>query len=296
MTLGQARGPLWMRAIAAIAALLPWSCLRAAGAAIGLLAGSILRVRRGHVEACLRASGCVPEGSIPSVARAMYASLGAGLVELLWLAGRSPSAIDARFEMSAEAASALREAGARGRGIVVATAHTGNWDLSACASARWLATNLGATLTVVTKRLSWRALDRYWQHLRRERGVNLVEAEGAALAVREALRDRGVVALLVDQAPERSSGVASLPFLGRPARHDLAPAILAARAKAPIVVLFGHRREDGRHVLDLADAIPPEELRGAGAPERITARISASLERFVRERPAQWLWLHRRWK
>lgn len=283
-----------MRAIAAIVALLPWSWLAAPGIAVGLLAGSVLRIRRRQVEASLRASGVEPASSI---ARGVYLSLGVGLLELLWLAGRAKEAIDARFEMAPRAADALREAAALGRGVVVATAHTGNWDLSACASARWIAANLGgAKLTVVTKRLSWKALDRYWQRLRAERGVILVDAEGAASAVRAALRAGGVVALLVDQAPERWSGVASLPFFGRPAKHDLAPAILAARAKAPVVVLFGHRREDGSHVLDLADTIAPEELRGAGAPMSATARISGAVERFVRAHPAQWLWLHRRWK
>ncbi|MFT3763999.1 MAG: hypothetical protein QM820_00505 [Minicystis sp.] len=287
-----------MRAVAAILAALPWGFLRPLGAAIGLLAGSILRIRRRQVEAALTASSIAPA---PTIARRMYASLGTGLCELLWLAGRPPEALAGRFEMTARCAEALRDAASRGRGVVVATAHTGNWDLSACAAARWLmedpaAPPRRAALTVVTKRLSWRALDRYWQRLRAERGVALVPADGAATAVREALAAGGVVALLVDQAPERASGVATLPFLGRPAKHDLAPALLAARAKAPILVLLGHRRDDGGHVLDLADAIPPEDLRGRGAIEAATARIAAAVERFVRERPEQWLWLHRRWK
>jgi KDO2-lipid IV(A) lauroyltransferase len=153
-----------------------------------------------------------------------------------------------------------------------------------------------AGLTVVTKRLSWRALDRYWQRLRAERGVSLVDAEGAASEVRAALARGGVVALMVDQAPERASGVATIPFLGRPAEHDLAPALLAARAKAPVVVLLGRRDARGMHVLELADEIAPEELRGRGGVERATARIAAAVERFVRAHPAQWLWLHRRWK
>jgi KDO2-lipid IV(A) lauroyltransferase len=287
-----------MRAAAALVALLPWRVLGAIGAAIGLLAGSVLRIRRRHVEASLAAAGIAPAAA---VARRMYASLGTGLCELLWLAGRPPEALAGRFEMAPAAAEALRNAAARGRGVVVATAHTGNWDLTACAAARWLLEDPAApagrrALTVVTKRLSWRALDRYWQRLRAERGVILRDAAGAATEVRDALAAGGVVALLVDQAPERTSGVTTLPFLGRPARHDLAPVLLAARAKSPIVVLLGHRRADGRHVLELAEAIMPEELRGRGGIEAAARRIAAAVERFVRERPEQWLWLHRRWK
>ena len=283
-----------MRAVAALTALLPWSWLGAIGAAVGLLAGSLLRIRRAQVERSLRDAGLA---GAPVIARRMYMSLGTGLCELLWLAGRAPEALDVRFEMSPRAALALRSVATRGLGVVVATAHTGNWDLTACAAARWLAREPRPTsLTVVTKRLSWRALDRYWQRLRADRGVCLVDAHGATSAVREALGARGVVALLVDQAPERTSGVAPLPFFGRSAKHDLAPAILAAKARVPILVMVGRRRADGRHELDVIASIEPEELRGPGATLRATARISAAVEAFVRACPEQWLWLHRRWK
>jgi KDO2-lipid IV(A) lauroyltransferase len=199
--------------------------------------------------------------------------------------------------MSPEGGEALRRAASLGRGVVVATAHTGNWDLTACAAARWLSRELGAPLTVVTKRLSWEALDRYWQRLRAERGVSLVDAQGAATAVRDALVARGVVGLLVDQAPERASGVISLPFFGRPARHDLAPVVLAAKARAPLLLMLGFRTADGLHRLEVVDTLDPADLRGGrDAWEQATLRISASLEAFVRAHPEQWLWLHRRWK
>jgi KDO2-lipid IV(A) lauroyltransferase len=284
-----------MRAVGWAVSRLPWSWLAPLGAALGFLAGSVLRIRRRHVEASLRAAGIAPAGRI---ARGVYASLGAGVFELLWLAARPPEALAERYALTPACAEALRAAASLGRGVVVATAHTGNWDLSACAFARWMATGIASAprFTVVTKRLSWRALDRYWQRLRAERGVVLVEAAGATLAVREALRAGGLVGLLVDQAPERASGVVTLPFLGRPARHDLAPVLLAARAKAPIVMVLGRRAEDGRHVLDVVETIAPAELRGRGAIERATERVAAALEGFVRAQPEQWLWLHRRWK
>ena len=156
---------------------------------------------------------------------------------------------------------------------------------------------MAVSLLVVTKRLSWRALDRYWQRLRAERGVALADARGAASAVREALRGGGVVALLVDQSPERASGVLTLPFLGRPARHDLAPVLLAARARVPLLVMAGWRTEDGGHRMELLESIDPADLRGGRASvERATGRIAAAVEGFVRAHPEQWLWLHRRWK
>lgn len=291
--LGTDPGPRWARAVAWATARLPWSWMRGLGAVLGFLAGSVLRIRRRHVEASLGAAGLDPR-----LAPRVYRSLGAGVFELLWLSGRPPEALDPLFTMSSEGAAALARAASLGRGVVVATAHTGNWDLGACASARWLTTHgVASGLLVVTKRLSWAALDRHWQHLRAERGVTLADARGAATAVRESLRAGAVVGLLVDQAPERASGITTLPFLGRPAKHDLAPALLAARSRAPLLVMAGWRTPDGTHRLELLQALDPADLRGGRtASEQATGRIAAAVERFVREHPEQWLWLHRRWK
>ena len=292
--LGDTPGPLWMRAVAWAVARLPFPWLRGLGAALGFVAGSLLRIRRRHVEASMERAA-VPHAA--AMASGMYASLGAGLFELLWLAARPPDALAPWFTMDPACGEALLRAAARGRGVVVATAHTGNWDLSACAAAQWIAREAGgARLHVVTKRLSWRALDRYWQRLRAERGVSLADAHGAAAYVREALGAGDFTAMLIDQVPERGSGVAIFPFLGAPARSDLGPALLAARSRAVLLLVLGHREADGRHRLEIVAEIAPEELRSRGGIERATVKMAAALEGFVRAHPAQWLWLHRRWK
>jgi KDO2-lipid IV(A) lauroyltransferase len=283
-----------MRALAWAVARLPFRWMRGLGAALGFFAGSLLRIRRRHVEAAMERAA-VPRSA--AAASGMYASLGAGLFELLWLAARPPEALAAWFTMDPACGEALLRAAARGRGVVVATAHTGNWDLSACAAAQWITRECGgARLHVVTKRLSWRALDRYWQRLRAERGVVLADAQGAAAYVRDALSAGDFTAMLIDQVPERGSGVGVSPFLGAPALHDLGPALLAARCRAPLLLVLGHREANGHHRLELAATIEPEELRGRGAIERATETMATALEGFVREHPAQWLWLHRRWK
>ncbi len=292
--LGDAPGPRWMRALAWAVARLPFRWLRGLGAALGFLAGSLLRIRRRHVESSMERAG-IPRAS--AMATGMYASLGAGLFELLWLAARPPEALAAWFTMDPACGAALLRAAARGRGVVVATAHTGNWDLTACAAAQWIAREAGgARLHVVTKRLSWRALDRYWQRLRAERGVVLADALGAAAYVRQALVTGDFTAMLIDQVPERGSGVAIVPFLGAPARSDLGPALLAARSRAPLLLVLGHREANGRHRIELAAEIAPDELRGDGAILLATEKMAIALDGFVRAYPAQWLWLHRRWK
>ncbi|TKD12092.1 lysophospholipid acyltransferase family protein [Polyangium fumosum] len=287
---------MWL--VARLVGLLPYHALRSFGAALGAFVGGLLRVRRRHVESAMARAG-VPAPR--RVAAAMYGSLGAGLLELLWTAGRPKAPLASKLVVSPRAAEFFARALARGRGVVVATAHTGNWDLSACAAAAWLREHVGPSgrapaLHVLTKRLSWRALDRTWQHLRAERGVLLVDARGATARVRGALAGGDVVAMMIDQAPERAAGVAQLPFLGAPAWCDLAPVLMASRARAPIVVAFGRRRDDGLHELDAFDLIEPEALATRTDVVHVAARITDALASFVETYPAQWLWLHRRWK
>lgn len=226
----------------------------------------------------------------PRHARGMYASLGAGIFELLWMSGRPREGLGAKVIFTDETRETLARAKALGRGVIVATAHTGNWDLVACAAAE-----LGQ-LSVVTKRLSLGALDRFWQTSRAQRGIRLVSAEGASANVGEALREGGMVALLVDQVPERRGGFVELPFLGRPARCDLIPAMLAARHRAPLLLALGRRLEDGRHLVEAPLLFEPPTRPSRAWILEATGQLQETLEAFVRAHPSQWLWLHRRWK
>ncbi|MEZ4233131.1 MAG: hypothetical protein R3B89_28380, partial [Polyangiaceae bacterium] len=78
----------------------------------------------------------------------------------------------------------------------------------------------------------------------------------------------------------------------------LAPCLLAGRLGAPILAVFASREADGRQRLRLAGCVSPPE---AGEPLKDWAAATAQLlndwlgER-VRAEPADWLWMHRRWK
>jgi KDO2-lipid IV(A) lauroyltransferase len=211
----------------------------------------------------------------------MYRSLGRGLFELLAL-------LRPRQELrSVEGLGAIERA-LSGRRAVIATAHTGNWDLVACAVAQQ------TPLTVVTKRLSMRGLDRVWHQLRTARGVQLL-SDGIAQGAATALRRGRHVAMMIDQAPERRRGVILVEFLGKPAEVDLAPALVAMRARRPLVVAFPRRSLSG-HELHLAGVLePPDRPNRAWATFAMT-QATRWLEERVRTEPEQWLWMHRRWK
>jgi KDO2-lipid IV(A) lauroyltransferase len=148
----------------------------------------------------------------------------------------------------------------------------------------------------VTKRLSVGPLDSLWQRLRAARGLQLLEEGAAAGSAARALGRGELVAMMIDQAPERERGAIRLPFLGEAAWVDLAPALCALRSRSPLVVAFPRRLDDGTHDVEIAAVLtPPARARRAWAVEA-TAEATRLLEAFVRRNPDQWLWMHRRWK
>ncbi len=276
---------IW-RLVSGIVALLPWRALRVPGALLGWLVGAVLRIRRRHASESMRRAAIADR---PGQLRAMYESLGTLVFELLWTAGRPSQDLSEFFEQDEEQWRAVQRALSHGRGLVVVTAHTGNWDLLACAMAQRV------PLMVVTRHLSWRSLDRFWQRMRAHRGVLLVDPQGAVQRASAHLRAGGVVAFLIDQRPLRERATIEAPFLGAQARHEAAFADIAARCRAPVVVALAERCAGGRHRLVVPMMLPAPQRPSRAWVRQVVLEASGKLEAFVRQRPAQWLWLHRRW-
>lgn len=286
-----------LRALASVAALLSWGALARAGAALGWLAGSVLRIRRAAVvSAMTRAAVDEPEEQ----ARAMYAGLGAGVMEMLCLAGSSPEAraeaLRRHVVLDDALDEALRQACARGP-VVLAASHTGNWELVAYRAAQHFAER-GRGLSVVVKAQSVGAFDAFCTELRRACGLTLLAPRGALAEAKRRLAAGDVVAMPIDQVPDRVEHGVPVPFLGAPALADRAPAALARAAGATLIVTAGSR-EGGTQRIHLLAELAAEGQRDAPPGvwiARATRESSAALEAFVRARPSSWLWLHRRWR
>ena len=187
-----------------------------------------------------------------------------------------------------EGFSHLETAYAEGKGVIAVSAHLGNFELMGAFLA-----HKGFPVTVVAAPLFDPKLDALLLKNRVRGGLNVVPRDRATSAVLRALRKGHVVGLLVDQ-DTRGAGI-MVPFFGMPARTSAGPAILADRTGAPIVPMAIRRLADDTHLLSVRPAI-----RSAGrTPEEVattTKAYTAELERFIRKAPAQWVWMHDRWK
>ena len=175
---------------------------------------------------------------------------------------------------------------AQGKGVLFATAHLGNWELSAFAHGL-----LTAPMSVVVRPLDNPFIDQIVERRRALSGNTLLSKRDFARSILQALRRNEAVGILVDQNASVENG-AFVPFFGRVACANLTFARLAARSGAPVIPGFAvWKSAEKRYVLRF---YPPVEITGDATED--TARIQAAVENAIREYPDQWLWIHRRWK
>ncbi len=174
----------------------------------------------------------------------------------------------------------------RGNGILFATAHLGNWELSAYAHAL-----LTEPMNVVVRPLDNPSIDAIVERRRGLSGNILLSKRDFARSIFQALRKNEPVGILVDQNSSADNG-AFVPFFGTLACANLTFAKLAARSGAAVIPGFAvWNREERRYILRF---YPEVEISGDAIED--TRRIQQAIEVAIRETPDQWLWIHRRWK
>jgi KDO2-lipid IV(A) lauroyltransferase len=257
------------------------------GGVLGDVLGLVLRLRRrvllSNLAAALPLSTRVQRLRL---ARGVYRHLGRVALEYFQLARLKVER--ARALIGAQNLQRLQSCLSRGRGVLVLSAHLGNWDLLACSAAL-----CGIRVNVITRRIKNRALDQFWMGRRARCGVRLLPAEGSAKSVMRALRRNEIVVFVLDQ---HAPGGEVVPFFGRPAATSSSLARVARASRAPVVPAFMPRRGED-YVAELLDPLP--EFRTGDRSKDLRAATqcySSVIERLVRQYPTQWLWVHRRWK
>ena len=112
----------------------------------------------------------------------------------------------------------------------------------------------------------------------------------------ERLQQGDIVVFPFDQHAAPRDGV-RVDFFGHSAGTFRSLALIAQAAGAPVVPASSWREAPGQHVLRFEEALTPISHADVGEEiRRNTRAYNAALEHLVLRRPAQWWWLHRRWK
>lgn len=279
-----------LRGTIALLGILPWELAARAGARLGLLGYSPLRIRRRVVEE--QVAFAFPELSpreVRRIAREAYASLGRTTVETALLPNLTREQV-LNLVAETQGIEEVESALSLGRGIIVVTGHFGNWELGGA----YLAAR-GWPIGSIVRRQGNPLFDRYLNETRRAIGNEVIYDAEAVRRVPRLLRENRPVAFVADQG---LLGLAStfVPFFGRLAKTPRGPAVFALRLGTPVFFGAALRRPDGRFRI-VFERVPVQETGDRDADvDRIVADFTRVLERWVRVAPEQYFWHHRRWK
>lgn len=258
---------------------------------VGSVAGRAFRKDRERaVRNLASAFPDVPRSVRVALTEAMFKTLGKNFFEFLNLEGSSPERLSGLVERI-EGERYLDRAMAVGKGLIVITGHIGCWELLAAYFA-----NRGYRLNVVGRELWEKRLNEKLLRVRESMGYRTIDRDTGGKEVIRALRDKQVVAVLIDQHT-RVSGV-YVPFFDRPAHTPVGVAKLAVVTGAPILPVAIYMRHNGRHEVRILPAVelPADSLRGDERFAEITRKCSKAVEELVRYDPKQWVWFHDRWR
>ena len=179
--------------------------------------------------------------------------------------------------------------------MVLAASHTGNWELVAFGAAQALAAHDGSPSSSNRSFSSAPFMRSDW-NLREACGLTLLAPRGAMVEAKRALKSEHVVAMPIDQVPERERHGVGVAFLGGCHRRSQPGRALARRPPAPPLLVAAGSRDGRTNCIDLLAELDAESQRTRGRVDcRATCEVNRALEAFVRS-PSSWLWLHRRWR
>lgn len=210
------------------------------------------------------------------------------ILEFMRLIRWTPQQIQKMIEF--ESTEVLQTLLRQDRSIILDSAHFGNWEVGvAYLSKFWL------PATVIQKRQKNPFVDRRMATHRRRWGMEIVYSRGAIGKVLPMTKQKRFIGLLGDQDGGRN-GI-FVPFLGKLASSTPGAALLRTRGQAPIVFAYVIRIDKFKFRAGL-EPLPIDNNFEATAEnlKAITKAYSETLEKYIRQYPEQYFWMHRRWK
>jgi len=264
----------------------------ALGAGIGQLMYYLIPSRRWDAMAQLKAAFCDSGMELDEVrvVKDLFRNLGRTFMEIAAIPKIDRAYVDRWITIAPGSRERLEAALAYGKGVIFLTAHFGNWELIGLTGALH-----GYPVLVLARQQGWPRLNQLLNTYRQSKGCRVI---GKGFPIRELIRglkQGKMVGILADQDAGKH-GMLS-PFFGRLASTAVGPFALALNTGAPILPVFMVRQRGPAHLLTVEEPIAFADT--GSLEERIQGGVAAYLavlERYVRQHPAQWLWVHRRWK
>ena len=278
-----------LKFISNLISLLPYRAVLFLGRRLmGPLYYRLAAKQRRRAIAQLQESLSCSDADAERIVRSLFVKLGQTFLEILYSPALTPGNITDYITI--ENRHYLADALQRGKGVVLLTAHIGNWE--------WLGAALamdGFPMATVVKRQPNDQHTRILNEYRQKAGIEVFARGGSELVgAAKALKQGKVLGFLADQDAGASGAVIS--FLGKMASTPLGPAVFAKRFQAPVVPIFIVRRPEGGHRVLIHPSFYYEDT---GNEDRdiynLTLKMTYIIEDTIRAYPDEWLWFQKRW-
>lgn len=265
---------------------LPITAVIAIGDAIGWVVSFLPNSRNVVAYMNLRAAFCKTKtpSQLKKVVRLLNMRIGQTVAEMIGLSRMDNHYADKYIRNVST--NLMFEAKEKGRGVIMLTAHFGNWELSAMKSAF-----LGLPLFVLAREQSMRRVNELLNRLRESKGSQVVRKGMSTRELVKALHDGEMIGMLGDQSGGPNGIVADL--FGRPVSTPYGAFRISAKTGAIILPAFLVRENGPYHSLCIE---PPIEVKEGEDLAPHIRKYNQILEGFATKYPEQWLWFHRRWK
>lgn len=282
-----------VRAVLAAFGALPLGVAQRLGEGLGGLAYRVAgRERRRALEGLARAFPELSAAAREDLAKESFRHLGRMAFELACVR-QLDADLDHHVVWPEADRARFAQAWDRGRGVLFVTGHLGSWELLA----RRI-TSAGFPSATIAREASDPRMTALLGRFREQGGLQTIWRgdPGAARAMLRTLREGRALGLLIDQDTRVQSVFA--PFFGHPAATPRAPADLALRTGAALLVGTCFRQEDGRYRLEIEEVEVPPRSRSDHEAQvlALTTTLNQTLEAALRRHPSQWVWMHERWK
>ena len=226
---------------------------------------------------------------VQNLSKRIFQNYGIVILEIFQMAFSTREEMLARAQI--KGVEIITEALAKQKGVIVVSAHLGNWEMALQYSPCYFK----RPLTGVAKKLRNSVLDRIVHKFRTRFGNRIIYKKGALPEMMQTLRQGDILGLLMDIS-RRFDGV-EVQFFGRKATATPAAALLALRCKSPIVPVFSHRNSNGDLIINIERPIEIQRTGDLRSDlQTNTQLITDRVEQAIRKSPAQWNWILKRWK
>ncbi len=225
-----------------------------------------------------------------TIGRNYYRNLGRNALESAILTRRHPQPPVGEFVHFDDPAAVDRQRES-GPAIYVG-AHSGSWELMMAGGKE----RVGSTATVV-RPMSNPYLNRRVLRFRDKLGVMMIpQTDRAAAGIVRAVKRGHSIGLLAD-LNERHQPL-FIDFFGRPAATVRGPGVIATRLNVPVVPVFSYHKDEPFQfgIRQGTPLLPLENLSAEENAIRVMVKVTAFLEKCIREFMDQWAWNYRRWK